>query len=179
MKSYSFGIFLLILCLGCATNKSVVETEKEKKYAQLVDNKVSNKEWKVYVQTANPLANHEIARIGLLPAGSTANRILLNGGDYIILKGDEVELDLPYYGRQQIGGGFTYGMSGFRFKGKVLDYKETFEENKKRHVIRIKTKHNQETFTIIVKFFRNAKSDVYINTSHRTALNYEGQLALE
>lgn len=177
MKLY-YVCFLLFL-MGCASKKPFLETPETKEMEKKLQQKVDNKNLQAFVKVASPLANNDLIRINLLPAGSSANTILLNGDDYLKFKGDSIFVDLPYFGTQQIGNGYNYGASGFRFQDVVKEYKATFNDIKKVHTIKAKTKFDKEYLNIRLEIQRNGKLYLYIKSSHRTAISYQGVVDLK
>lgn len=172
-------VTFLFLLVGCASQQ--VDTPEMQRAYEKMKQQIENKDLEVFVNAANPLSNQDIANLGLLPAGSTANRILLNGDEYFKLKGDRVSVHLPFYGTQQLPMEYmTGGPRGFQFDELPYeDYKHEFNEKKKLHTLKFKVKNDKESLTIFVKLFRNAKANIYINSSHRTAINYDGKLQLK
>lgn len=168
---------LLLILTGCASQK--VETPEMKRMADKIKQKVADKDLEIFVNAANPLANQEIAKIGLLPAGSTANRILLNGDEYLKFKGDSLSVYLPYFGTQQLPGEYNKGTQGIQFDLPYESYKVDYNEKKKVHTLKWRLKSQREFLTVIVKLFRSGKATVYVNSSHRTAINYDGNLKME
>lgn len=168
---------LLLILTGCASQK--VETPEMKRMAEKIKQKVAEKDLEIFVNAANPLSNQEIARLGLLPAGSTANRILLNGDEYFKFKGDSLSVYLPYFGTQQLPAEYNKANQGIQFELPYESYKQDYNEKKKVHTLKVRLKSNREFLTVIVKLFRNRKATVYVNSSHRTAINYDGYVKLE
>lgn len=174
-----FIVLVLMLCVGCASKSKVLEDARIQRLAKEIQEKIDKKEFAVFVTAASPLANQDIARIGLLPPGSSANRIMLNGNEYIKLLGDKVDVALPFYGTQQLPSGYLRGMSGFNFTEPYENYKYSYNEKKKMHTIKFKVKNHKELISVFIKIYKNGLTDVYLNSSHRTAINYDGKLKTE
>jgi len=171
----NFCIVVLVFAfVGCQStqNAVVVDTAKAKQLKEWID----NKELKVYANTASPIATAEMAQLSFLfIPGSTPNRIMLTGGqDYFIMSGDSISADLPYYGVRQLGGDYNEKRGGVKFDGAYKSYKVDYNEKKGMYTLRYRIAANRESFNVVVKVFVNWRAEIYINTSHRTAINYEG-----
>jgi len=173
MRAFVVVLFCIGLLSSCSTTQNVAVNEaKIKQLKEWID----AKELRVIVNTASPISTQEIGQLGfLLPNGSTPNRILLTGGnDYFQMSGENIKADLPYFGTRQLGGEYNYNRGGIKFEGKPKSYKVSYDENKKVYLLKYKINANKESFNITVKVFPNHKAEMYINTSHRTAINFNG-----
>lgn len=172
---------LIVLCcvavfaLGCSSTQYTVDPVKEKELKEMID----TKNFTVLMNTASPLNTLEINQLSaLLPNGSTPNRIILTGGqDFFKMDGDIIKADLPYFGTRQLGGEYNYKKGGIIFDGAYKSYKIDYDEAKKIYKLRYRILHNRESFNVVVKIFANWKAEVYVNTSHRTAINYNGYVS--
>ncbi len=175
-----FYVSLLLLAFGCVSNKTIIETPEEIQKAKKIQDQIDLKQVSVYVNAANPLANQDMARLGLLPAGSSANRILLDGDDFIKIEDNVLNVSLPYYGTQQLPSGYAgTEMSGFRFLNTYDSYIYDYNQKNKVHTLKFRVKNQVEYLTIVLKIYRNGRSNIYINSSHRTAINYDSFVKLE
>ena len=127
-------------------------------------------------RTASPIAQREINQLTfLLPQGSSPNRILLTGGeDYFKMIGDSISVDMAYYGTRQMGGPYEFNRTGIQINVKPKLYEAKYDERKKIYRLKYRAHDNRESFNIVVKIFPSLKAEMYINTSHRTAINYNG-----
>lgn len=171
-----FGIILILLfAIGCSSTQYVVDPVKEQELKEMID----NKEFKVLMNTASPLNTLEISQLAfMLPNGSTPNRIILTGGeDFFEMKGDSIAADMAYFGTRQLGGEYNYKKGGIVFDGKYKSYKTEYDAAKKIYKLKYRILSKRESYNIVVKIFANWKCEVYVNTSHRTAINYNGFVA--
>lgn len=172
MRAFLLIVFFAGVLSSCSSAKIVEDPIKAKQLKEWID----NKELKVYANTASPIATAEINQLSsLLVQGSTPNRILLTSGqDYFIMSGDKISADLPYYGVRQMGGEYNQKKGGIIFDGPYKSYKTDYNEKKRMYTLRYRITHNRESFNVVVKVFENLKAEIFVNTSHRTAINYSG-----
>ena len=164
-------VCISVLFLSCnSTQNTVKYAENSKALTEWVENKTI----KVVLNSASPLAANEFASLRLLPQGSSANRILLNGNDFFTMKGDHVNVDFPYYGTQQQSTAFSFSESGVKFEGIPDSYKVDYNEKKKIYTMQMDLTNGNETFEMTVKLFPSLKAIVYINTNRRTSITYQG-----
>lgn len=169
-------IFMGVLLIGCSSTQQVVDPVKEKQLKEWIE----NKELKLVMNTASPLLGQDLMRLShLLPQGSTSNRILLTGGDdFFSINGDTATADLPYYGTRQLGAEISQNRVGILFDEAYKKYEVKYNEKKRFYLIkmRIHTKY-RESFNITAQIFLNHKAVLTINSSHRTAISYDGRVS--
>ena len=172
MKNLLFALVILFLC-GCQTTKTLVVDEKK---AEQLAQWIENKNFKFVANTASPIATQDINGLAfLLPQGSSPNRIILSGGeDYLKTIGDSLAIDMAYFGTRQLGGPYEANRNGIQLNTKPRLYEVDYDEKKKVYRIKYRARDSRESFNIVLKIFPNLKAEVYINTSHRTAINYNG-----
>jgi hypothetical protein len=174
MKTFLWILGCVVLLSSCSSTKGVVDPVKAQQLKEWID----NKQLTIYAKTASPIATAEMNQLNsLLVQGSTPNHILLTGGqDYFRMSGDSIAADLPYYGVRQLGGEYNQKRGGIKFKGVYNSYKVDYNEKKQMYTLRYRINDNRESFNVVVKIFTNWKANMYINTSHRTAINYQGHI---
>jgi hypothetical protein len=166
-------LFVFIALVGCqSAQNAVADPIKEKQLKEMVE----SKEFRILANTASPIATAEMNQLSsLLVQGSTPNRILLTGGqDYFVMSGDSISADLPYYGVRQLGGEYNQKRGGIVFDGAYKSFKSEYNEKKGMYTLKYRIYSNKESFNVVVKIFTNLKVEMYVNTSHRTAINYSG-----
>lgn len=168
-------VLILLFAIGCSSTQMPIDPAKEKELKDMI----MNKEFKLLMNTASPLNTMEINQFAfMLPNGSTPNRILLTGGeDYFKMSGDSISADMAYFGTRQLGGEYNYKKGGIIFNGAYKSYKMKYDDKKKMYTLSYRINNKRESFNINVKIWPNWKCEVYINTSHRTAINYNGFVA--
>jgi hypothetical protein len=150
----------------------VVDETKAKELAQMIE----SKNFKFIAETASPIAQREINQLTfLLPLGSSPNRILLTGGeDYFKMIGDSISVDMAYFGTRQMGGPYEFGRTGVQLNVKPKLYEANYDERKKVYRLKFRAHDKRESFNVELKIFPNKRAEMYLNTSHRTAINYNG-----
>lgn len=159
--------------MGCqSTQNAVVDETKAKELAQMIE----SKNFKFIAETASPIAQREINQLTfLLPIGSSPNRILLTGGeDYFKMIGDSISVDMAYFGTRQMGGPYEFGRTGIHLNVKPKLYKVNYDDRKKVYRLKYRMNDERESFNVVLKIFPNKRAEMYLNTSHRTAINYNG-----
>ncbi len=163
-------IFLAIFLSACTSVKSTVaEIENLKKI-------VTNKKFEIISDSAHPYGIS--ARVSgiekLLPPGDNRNNINLIGNpNFFKVRNDSVFMELPYYGQQRISRGYNPN-GGLIFKGKPQNYKAIFNEKKQYFTLEYQLQAKQENFTIVVTLFPNNVSYLFVNSSHRSSIGYDG-----
>jgi len=173
MRNSLLILVLAVTMISCnSTQNIVVEEVKEKELAKMIE----NKNFKFVAETASPIAQREINQLTfLLPQGSSPNRILLTGGeDYFKMMGDSIAVDMAYFGTRQMGGPYESGRTGVQLNVKPTLYEANYDERKKIYRVKYKANDKRESYNFVIKIFHNKKAQMYLSTSHRTAINYKG-----
>lgn len=165
---------LSITFIGCASSKNnvsatqIANLKNALEYAQI----------EVISDAANPVAFTNTRGLeSLLPPGSILARIsLINNPNFFKIKNDSIDLYLPYYGEQQIGGAYN-SESGLKFKGKPARTKIEFDSSKNRYNLTYILNANNESLTANLTLFANNTSTLSINSSIRTTIIYYGKWA--
>ncbi|WP_189663025.1 DUF4251 domain-containing protein [Polaribacter sp. IC073] len=110
----------------------------------------------------------------LLPPGSSANNInLIGNANFFRIKNDSIHIDLPYYGEQQMSTGYTSG-SGIKFEGKASETSKVYNERKGAYIIAYSVQAKDENYEIMLTLYANNKSNLNVNSSHRSNISYNG-----
>ena len=166
-------VLLSISLLGCQSTENTLKNEQNgKKLKEWIE----GKNLKVIANVARPLASAELSQLRfLLPIGSSTNRIWLTGGEnFLKISNDTVYTDLAYFGTRQLGGEYNARRNGIQVKGKFKDYSVKYNERKNMYTIRFTYNDKKESYYFTVKLFKSLKADIYVSTSHRTPINYDG-----
>ncbi len=173
MKKVLLFFVLAVIMMSCnSTQNVVVDETKAKELAKMIE----NKNFKFIAETASPIATREINQLTfLLPLGSSPNRILLTGGeDYFKTIGDSISVEMAYFGTRQMGGPYESNRTGIDLNVKPKLYEVKYDERKKIYRIKYRAHDARESFNMVLKIFPSKKAELYLNTSHRTAINYNG-----
>ncbi|WP_223148910.1 DUF4251 domain-containing protein [Aquimarina sp. RZ0] len=168
-------IILLIRCGSTHGINSTADTETNN-----IDLLIQEKKFMIISDWASPLATtsfNAIANSGLIPLGSNVNRINLIGNpNYLKVIGDSISLYLPYYGEQRFGIGYNNSDTGIKYDG-IPDMYEVKKDKKGRQRITLNFKNKTESCRVLIVLFESGRSDMTINTSHRTQIGYTGTIS--
>ncbi|WP_350285862.1 DUF4251 domain-containing protein [uncultured Croceitalea sp.] len=177
MKKLSILITIIIsiVLTACSATKTAKYSETElSNFKTLVESQRFN----FNPRWANPMGTQSlnaIANAGLLAPGSTVNRIdLIGTAGFFTVKGDSVMADLPYYGERQMGGAYNPNDIGINFEGVPRKFKLTFNEKKQAYEIKFDINNGTEVFNVNGVLFPNKKAMLFINTSQRLTIQYQG-----
>ncbi|MFS4468273.1 DUF4251 domain-containing protein [Maribacter sp. 2210JD10-5] len=167
-----FICFIIILILGCSS-ASKRPTNRD------IGTTLENKEFKMNFTVAQPMVTQALSQIalsGLLPPGSTINRIDLNGdNNFFKMYGDSVAADLSYYGERQMGGGYT-SKTGIVFQGVPKDLEFQKDNGKNNYTIKFTISSDTEVFMANAIISSNGTCSLDLWSSHRTRIRYLGRI---
>lgn len=171
MRIILLSLFVVFISCGSLKNTATdaeINTLKET---------VLQKNIEVTFNWARPLAlNNGVTGLqNLLPPGSTVNNINLIGNpNFFRIKNDSIHMDLPYYGQQQMRGGYN-SETGVKYKGPVKSAKKTFDEKKGIYILKYGLDAKNEFYNVTLTLFANTKkSTLTVNSSNRTSISYDG-----
>jgi len=174
---YVSVLALLLLLTDCGTSNKVVYSAEE---LTAFRSGLAGKSFEVQADWAFPLMTQgltQVADAGLFMPGSNASRIDLVGNpNHLRISGDNIAVNLPFFGERRMGGGYGNQDNGIQFEGVPERYTETWEENKGRSHIAITFKQNAETFQVDLWLFPGGTAQINVNSSHRTSIRYTGHL---
>ena len=179
MKKNQYPLVALIILLvlsACGSSKPSYTSEQIEELNKLVE----SKSFLFEAEFANPLATQSmnaVSNAGLLPPGSAVNRINLMGtNNFLEVKGDTVSANLPYYGERQIAGAYNNSDVGIQFNGVSENFKMSYNETKAAYEFEFTAKNKSEIFNINGVLFANNTVSLYVNSSQRLTINYQGIL---
>lgn len=179
MKSYLkfvsvCGVVLILWACGSA-NRTTYTPEEIDTFKSFID----NKSYEFVAATASPIPSTgmtAIANSGMLPPGSTAANIQLQGNyNYVKVAGDSISAYLPYYGERQSGGGYNSD-AGIIFNDVPSSYKENFDPDKNEMKIIFTISEGVETYRVTMNIFPNNKTTVIVTSTQRFAIRYLGEI---
>jgi len=161
-------IVLVFLVLGLSVN-SFAQTKKEKKVAKLAKEAAEYDQLKSLVESGSYIINAENL--------STAKgfRRNIQGENYFLkIDGGNAEAALPYIGVAQSAG---FGSSsGIVFNTAMENYEVTFNDKKRRAVIEMNVKADNESFQVIITA-SSGLSNVSVTSSKRNRISYDGKIS--
>ena len=164
----SFTALFLIL-LSCKSTATIAEINELKEM-------VAKNKFEFTANSANPIALANVRGLeNLLPPGSNINNInLATTPNYLRISKDSIQMDLPYYGERQFGGGFGTSASGIKFKGKADNAKTSFHSKNSSCSIIYNLNNKNEHLDLDLTLFANKTSTLSVNSNHRTTIIYNG-----
>jgi hypothetical protein len=128
---------------------------------------------------AEPLQTNSMNRVanaGLIPPGSTANRIdLAVTANFLKMVGDQVEMQLPYYGERQVNQ--TYGRAeGMVYEGKAAEIRTTKNERQNYYDLDFDLIKKTELLQCNLRVFANRKAVLTIYSNQRNLIRYQGEV---
>lgn len=161
----------MLIAVSCVSSRSTVAEVNSLKEAVETNNFEIISDW------ANPYGLS--ARVSgiekLLPPGDNRNNInLIGNANFFRVKNDTLHVELPYYGEQRLSRGYN-SESGIYFKGKPSNYKVSFNDKKQNYILEYDLKAKEERYNVTVTLFANKSSTIYVNSTHRSAIGYDGQ----
>lgn len=174
-----FRIYGLIICLFMVYSCKSAQIEATPEQVQIQKEFAETTTFTITSSWVNPMPTTSMNAInnsGLLMPGNSAGRIDISQTlNHLIMEGTTVDVDLPYFGERQIGGGYnTDKDSGMSFKGEVKKLAVNYNEKKKVYTITFNMNKGTESMSVTIDLFENLKTRININSSHRTSISYDG-----
>ncbi|KAA3620530.1 MAG: DUF4251 domain-containing protein [Flavobacterium sp.] len=175
MRTLVLAMSLLVLA-GCkSTDPAIAEAE-----AQHTKALIDSKHYEIDMTWATPMASNamnQISNSNLLPADSRTGRInLMGSSSYIRVKGDSLEVYLPYYGTHQLGHRPGETNNAIQFVGEPDKYEVVYNEKKQLTQIYFRMKERTEQYDVNIRVFDNGSTNVNVNSTHRNSIGYTGNL---
>lgn len=172
---FTIAVFAALLLTSCATTKETASPEQLAKLEQLVN----TKGFHVQARWANPLATRSvnaIASAGLLPPGSSPNRIdIIGTTSYLEMRNDSVFARLPYYGERQFASTYNPADVGIHFKGVPRDLEINFDEREQAYDFSFEIENELgEGFNVNGTLYPNMAGRFYVNSTQRLTIGYSG-----
>ena len=180
MKQLALIGILAILVLGCGGPKTY--TQQEERAFEQLQQLVNNKRLDIQSNRARPMATNafmQVANSNLLGPGNTASSIdLTTNQNRLVIEGDSIRGYFPYFGEVQFGGGYRGGNhQGIEFNDVPEAYSVEFDEQKHRAEVNFKIRdqyRTNETYNIYMTLFPNGSSNVRVQSSNRTPIEFSG-----
>jgi hypothetical protein len=178
MKTPCYILLIIsVLSTGCSTPSKVVQPTPK---SQHLDEWVAQKSFEISSDWAIPLMTtsfNQVANAGLMPPGSSANRISLIGNpNHFRFNFGEVDAFLPFYGERQVGGGYNSTNSGIVLQGIPKNYQATRDERSLRHTIKFDMTNKTEAFDVTLTLYPDLNAEIQINSSQRFPMRYTGKV---
>ena len=172
-------LFMALLTLGCGSTSSI---EADSNKIQFLTKTVEEAHYEITANWAFPLMTQGLnsaANAGLFMPGSNASSIdLMGNANYLKVIGDSVSVSLPYFGERRMGGGYGNSDNGISFNGIPDMYSIEWDKKKNRYVVKMEVKQKTETLQFIITVFPSLKADINVNSTHRTSIQYSGDIKI-
>ncbi|TXG39723.1 DUF4251 domain-containing protein [Seonamhaeicola maritimus] len=166
-------LVLALIFVNCGSGKQVVKAEALEKLNAIV--KMDN--ITIESDQANPQNALLMANTGLLPVGSTGGSINLIGNpNHLKIMGNSLSIDLPFYGEMRMGGGYNTDNAGINFEGIPDVFEHSFNSKKSTQNYYFEVKNENEAFQINLSIYPSLRTEIRVNSSHRTFISYRGQV---
>ncbi len=166
---------LILLITGCGAARKSLTPES---WAEM-EAVVRDRNFTFEARWAEPLPDNslnQLANAGQIPPGSNANRInLINNANFLKMRGDSVEMALPYYGERQVTQ--TYGRAeGMQFEGVATDLETRKNEKRNYQDLDFNLKNKTEVLQCNLRIFNGLRAVLTIFSNQRNMIRYEGTL---
>jgi len=170
-------VISLLICLFSMYSCQVAKIEASQNKKQLQKEFAETLTFSIELEAASPMqttAFNSLSNTNLIAPGNTVGRFNISQTSaYFRMEGDQVDMSLPYFGERRMGGGYNDD-NGIEYKGKIDDLKVEFNEKKKYYRISFSAQKNTESFDVNIQLFQNLNIQMFINTSHRSNIRYDG-----
>lgn len=117
----------------------------------------------------------EIDHLWAMPLGSSMID-LTNNPNYLRVRGENVDVFLPYFGVRQAGGSYGSGEAGIRYDGPAKNLTIVEDKEKRRIEIRFEGRQDTENLSFYIIIFQDGKANTSVTSSQRQAISYRGHL---
>lgn len=170
---YIFVSFIVLMSLSCKSSTSTINRMDKETFNSMV----ANKQFRIESNHAYPQvtsAMQSVLNSGLMSAGNSAGHIsLIGNSNYLHISGDSVTSYLPYFGERQMQVAYGGRDSAIEFDGLMENYK-TIKNKDESYTITFEAKSNSENFNVFIKLHSNLKSDITLNSTSRSSIQYSG-----
>lgn len=165
-------VSVLVVFMSCVGSKNTLTSLEINQFKE----KIENKNIEATFNWAQPMGlNNNVTGLqNLLPPGSSTNNINLSGNtNFLRIRKDSIHVDLPFYGQQQISRGYN-SEGGVKFKGKPAAVYKNYDTKKGAYILKYELKAKDESYNVILTLYPNKKSNLNVNSSHRSSIYYTG-----
>ena len=166
--------FISFIFIGCSSTQKASYTEAD---TEALKNLVEAKSFEIESTWAVPQTTNSINSIGasgLLPPGSTANRInLIGNANHLRMEGDSVSAYLPYFGERQFSGGYATN-NAIVFEGVPENYKVSKNKKNQNYKISFQINDKTESYKVTVLIYPSLNSSIRVTSSQRFPITYTG-----
>ena len=170
------GIPILFLLLAASACKTAGKPLSDEEWARL-ERIVQDRNFRMEAQWAEPLPDQSInamASAGLLPPGSSPNRInLIGNANYLIMKGDSVRAQLPYWGERQTTQ--NYGrVEGITFDGLAENIRSSKNESQIYYDMDFNLRNKSDLLQCTLRFYSGQRALLTVQSNMRNQIRFDG-----
>jgi hypothetical protein len=159
MKNIAILAICGVMLFGCSSTSSTNKNSSES--FETLQQLINSKTFEIEADWAYPLGSSRVNLFG--------------NSNYFRMQGDEVDVYLPYFGVRRSGP--AYGnASGVEFKGAYKNLEIEEKPSKNEIIFNFDIRENSERFSVQVSVFANGTSSIYVDTSQRDDIRYEGKI---
>lgn len=174
MKKVCVLFVLSIVLIGCysGANKNVVKSD-------YVNDLVEKDTFKIFSEFAIPL-NATTATSNLMTIDNQSGQVNLQSkNNYFKKNGENLAIDLPYFGEKQLSSTYDGSSNDIAFNGKPTSTKHSYNAKKGIHTYQFRVNTSIERLNIRLTIYQNLNTRLKITSSHRTAITYTGKIEKE
>lgn len=148
-------------------------------FAQTVSSKKSlkaQKKTEAFTLSSDLADLAELEFVATFASPSTGGNVMLTGPTYnLVVKGDSLDVFLPYFGVTRIAMGDLGSDRGIKFKGVLSDYAVGKNLKKQRVVVTFKAQaDNQETYRFTLYMGGGEDASLNVSSVYRDAISFSG-----
>lgn len=162
MKTVVLSFFLsfsMLISFGQEKTKQQIKEEKKLAEQKKVEVLIDSKDYEFKAVMAYPQRGRSID--------------LTTNPNFLRIKNDSVDSEMPYFGRAYSGIGYGNG-GGLDFKGVMKGYSMT--KNKKDYTIRAEVNDKSDNYKITLIVFFDGGASLNISSNNRDSINYRGSI---
>jgi hypothetical protein len=148
---------LFFFLFACGSSKQASEEEMNQ-----LRTLVESRDFEIQHSWADPVRGSSIDLIG--------------NPNYLRVRGDSVDVALPFFGERYSGGGYNRE-GGIRFEGPARGY-SVFEKSNSVDV-RFEARRDSESYEFLITIFPNGNVTTSVNSSQRSSISYRGEVMPE
>lgn len=157
----------IIFSLGsCATQNTIAPEQ--------LTSLLNSKEFTFMAERANPTSYDVVNILNSLPNSPSSNILNLDYGYTLVIKKDQVSIDLPYFGRM-FTPNFDRDKNGIKFVSKDFKINESLgKKGSSVYTIIMEDQHNING--LVLEVYKSGKAFLSVSANDRQSISYDGYL---
>lgn len=161
------GLMCILMSMGGCTSQNYIS---ESGYQQAMN----SQQFTFMARRANPTNYDVINVMNSIPYSNSGRMLQLDYGYSVVLKKDEVEVTLPYFGRMY-NPSYDQSKNSFRFTSK--DFSVNRKDGRKgSQIFTIIPRDQQHIRAIYLEVFKNGSAYTAIDATDRQPITYDGYI---